>query len=296
MAPSSRSLLAAGLLLGLAAPGACSFPEYDFTGADDDSGGSAGTFVSGGTAPGGDSSSGSTGNAGETGGGGGSGGAPPASCPTPTDEECGGPDCAPCANERTCKVDGDCASLSCHSVDKVCRPGLVVRCRCTENCSHGDVQASKLEFQFQNVTSEPIPLEGLVLRYYFQPGAGVDVNAKCTSSELENGCDTFTTSQRVYSPSHSTASHVFEMQPRPESGSVPAGSMSGWTDIELSASPSTNQKQHYSFYVHNDGNQAPVVDCERITLHRVTGSAGGVLVWGVPPEDVNATMSGLGNE
>src|SRR5690606_9243850 len=108
---------------------------------------------------------------GEDGGTGGGTGGAPTGCPAPTGDECGGPDCAPCGNEQTCEADGDCASLFCHPVDKVCRPGLVVRCRCIENCSHGDVQASKMEFRFRNVGGQSIPLEGIVLRYYYQPGA-----------------------------------------------------------------------------------------------------------------------------
>lgn len=147
-----------------------------------------------------------------------------------------------------------------------------------------------MEFRFQNLSSEAIPLEGMVVRYFYEPGADTSVAATCAASELENGCESFMRSQRTYTPSLPTATHVFELQPLATSGSVPAASESGWTHIELNAleSGSTNQLTHYSFYSHNEPapDPGPVVDCERITLHRATGEMGGVLVWGIPPEAV----------
>lgn len=280
MSPLGRvTIVMAGL--ALACPSGCTFPDYDF-GADA-SGGSAG--ISGGGGEGA-----VTGGSGGASPDGGSSGAPP--LPTcddgvkngdETDADCGGPECMPCQNAQGCREDTDCASGRCDPIDRQCRPGLVVRCHCTENCSAGLQAVSKMAFWIANRAAEALPLEGTVLRYYYTQENAAD-HALCTASGLPGGCDAIRQEQRPLVPPGMGATHVFELQFTSDNGSVPPNGTTPITGFELRApgGQNVNQLDDYSFY--DTGiTPAPVLDCDRITLHRITEEFGAVLIWGTPP-------------
>jgi hypothetical protein len=221
---------------------------------------------------------------------GGSGGEPMSSCNDglknglETGADCGGPDCSPCSNGGTCEDDDDCASRRCDPIDGVCRPGLVVRCRCTENCASGPQAVSKVEFSLQNRSAEALPLEGIVLRYYFTE-ENEDDQALCTSSGLPGDCAAIMQEQRPYTPATPEADTVLELQFTAQNGSIEPNATTFVTGIELRAmiGKNVNQLNDYSFY-ETSNFPTPMLDCERITLHRITGAPGGALIWGTPPQ------------
>ncbi len=283
MSSLSRLLLAVGLLATLVlSPGACTFPEYQFE--NEGAGGAVGGIHSGGGAvdpPLGGSGSGVNGG---DGGMSGSGGVGPE--PTCTDGiqngdetgmDCGGPECGRCANGQHCESNDDCFSQRCHSVDRLCQPGLAVQCRCamgTDNdCRNGSPLTTRVEARLVNFSDEPIELSGIVLRYYFAPEN--EDQAECAMSGLPGGCDGIRrVEQRPYEPPAGT--HALELEFSEQNGSVAPGETTASTLIEVTGQP-TLPGNDYSF------EQNPMMRaCERITLHRITES-GGALVWGAPP-------------
>jgi hypothetical protein len=77
-----------------------------------------------------------------------------------TDVDCGGPDCPPCADSRSCSVNSDCASRRCTGVcyptpscdggaDAGCGGPTCARCPADERCwSDGDCQSGKCRNEF----------------------------------------------------------------------------------------------------------------------------------------------------
>lgn len=263
-------------------PGACTFPEYQFE-EDEGSGGAIGGTGSGGAgaSPVGSGGDGGSAGIGETGGSGGE--APEPTCTDgiengdETAVDCGGSECAACANGEGCVTNDDCISQRCHPLDLECGPGLAVQCRCAmgDDCLNGSPLTTRVEFRLQNFSDVSLDLEGVILRYYFVPN-GND-QAACAESGLPGGCEGMRRVEQLpYDPPANKASHILELEFSDQTGSLPGGASTATSRIEVTGQP-TLPEDDYSF------ERNPVMqECKRITLYKPTES-GGALIWGDPP-------------
>ncbi len=274
--------------VGCIVTSACGFPEFEFapdgtggaanggTGSDT---GNAGAAGSGGNVTGGNGS-GSTG-----GSSGGTGGEPIDPCAdgeqngAETDVDCGGGTCGPCANDKGCETDADCVGLKCDSVDYVCKPGIVLQCKCY-SCANGPMNYSNVGFTLTNNTASEVALKDYVVRYYFQRENSSDYG-HCELSDLPGSCSTFDITTEPYG-SADGASDVVELAFKSTStATLAASQVSGETDIWVRAvlGENVDQQNDYSFRP-----DAPsFVDCPNIVLiRRLPGVPGGAVVWGNP--------------
>jgi hypothetical protein len=208
-----RSWVLGAVLLGLAGSG-CSFPKYGFelgiggssgVGAAAGAGGVSGSSGGvGGEAGGGGSDSGAGGVAGSgamagVGGAlpgctavGGSGGALvlPSHCSNgkkdgdETGPDCGGPVCRTCFHTESCQHDSDCISNVC-TATSTCAPLFDLQFKAV--IAERNTNTLQFQLRLSYLGSPPLPLNTVLLRYYFARGDVADPVVPFSTQALVNG-------------------------------------------------------------------------------------------------------------
>ena len=185
-----------------------------------------------------------------------------------SDRDCG-TGCKPCAVDRSCLSNDDCASKACA---ETCSPTLHVDLLCPD--PNPTATTPQQSFRIVNAGKVPFPLASLSLRYYYTKEPAGDEQYNCYSV---NGSDCSLLGSVIFadvSPKTSTADRYLELHYAAKAGSLGVNQSAEIRGAFFIANyPRFTQSNDYSFSSNNGFLTSP-----HVTLY-----ADGVLIWGTEP-------------